>query len=658
MFMKPVSLKRIMTEKQVIIRELGEEGLLLPALVNNSLLANDRIKYYFTLLQTAAEHADHPDRKYASLRTERETAGVDLRELDSVTAEARVLADGEYVIPLLSQIVRAMETCTDEMIAPFRTGQEDRGSSFAERKTALFGSVPVTADGRISRDGIRLFVSGDRSRGDSLHILVMDMHRGLNELQASLARVTLDGALTYMLRPEDEALVRSFMAGLNRTAPLKFDHPGLGTTATRAGDTLLIQNDIGETDAHVLVIKIRAGTVSIIYTDIHMQRVAFFQSLFDSRNVQWEDTLSRRGSSGFEKSLYHLSVGTFATPDGTDPAEFLEFLGSRIVFLIDWNRARKQLRNFLPNRDSIAVLKWAADNDFGHIGFLRLGGEAMVYSALELAARVPLRYGEPLHQLLGRERTAAYLRWVLRTATSGLLHNQSSLLLQDEIKTELLRNFRSAHEGMMDICVEHASLLIEVGTGIRDSFFHIQQDGNGDFLERNAKRSKQWESRADQLVMQLRILSRRIENAEFFFSLIHTADDALDYLEEASFFTTILSTVSRSEETERQLAEMADIATRSSQEYLKVLVSAQSLHKGYGQDEMQDFLEAVNRVIGLEHDCDVALRECEKTIFTKSRGFRELEMYRELARLIEESTNSLMKAVYIMHDHIIGELNR
>ena len=35
------------------------------------------------------------------------------------------------------------------------------------------------------------------------------------------------------------------MRGLNRTAPLKFDHPGLGATATRMDGKLVIQNDLG-----------------------------------------------------------------------------------------------------------------------------------------------------------------------------------------------------------------------------------------------------------------------------------------------------------------------------------------------------------------------------------------------------------------------------
>ena len=77
------------------------------------------------------------------------------------------------------------------------------------------------------------------------------------------------------------------MAGVNATAPLKFDHPGLGTTATRAGDRLVIQNDIGTTDAHVLVLHVVGLTLTVMYTDIHAARLRFFQSLLEPMGFQW-----------------------------------------------------------------------------------------------------------------------------------------------------------------------------------------------------------------------------------------------------------------------------------------------------------------------------------------------------------------------------------
>ena len=646
-----------MTEKRGIIQELGEEGLLLPTLVNNALLANDRIKYFFTLLQTAADRAEHPGQDYPTLRTERETAGIEVPGFDTVVVESRMLNKGEYLIPMLPEIIDSITGCMDEMLAPFVTGSSVPPESFAKRHQALVSELPRKEE-RLFVPVLNRITSGSREEGDSIHILVMDLHKALNELQGTLSTGTIDGAMTYTLGEGDDPLVRSFMAGIHRTGPLKFDHPGLGTTATRTGSKLLIQNDIGMTDAHVLVVHVEGLKVSIIYTDNHMQRLQFFQSLFDRKNVHWQDTVSRSSGPKSVAGVYHLSVGTYSAPSGNDLTVFLEFLGSRLVFLIDWNKARKQLRSFLMSKDSIEVLKWAADNDAGHMGFLLLGGDKLIYSALDLGATAPIRYGEPLHQLLGRERTVEYLKWVLRTASGGLLRKQSALLLQDEIKTELLRNFRSAHESIMDYCVEHAYLLVEVGTIVQESIIRVGQEESPRQIERNAKRAKAWEHTADQLVSQGRTLSRRMEEAEFFSGFIHVADDAVDYLEEASFKTTMLPSVPFRKNINTELAVLADIAVRESREYVKALMAAQTIHRGNSRDEMQDFLTAFTQIIALEHECDEALREFEKTVVFGSGNFQEFHVYFTLAGEIEESTNSMMSAVYRLHDYILEGMNR
>ena len=72
-----------------------------------------------------------------------------------------------------------------------------------------------------------------------------------------------------------------------------------------------------------------------------MPRLQFFQGLFDSWNVVWEDTRSKKVGADFERKLFHLSTGRYDAKNAEDQGRFLEFLGSRIVFLIDWNRARK-----------------------------------------------------------------------------------------------------------------------------------------------------------------------------------------------------------------------------------------------------------------------------------------------------------------------------
>jgi len=647
-----------MTEKKEMIKELGESQLLLPGLVNAALVANDRVKYYFTLLQTARSHAEHPERDVSDLKGERETAGIDNTFLDNVVAGTVKAGAGKYRLPFAGEVFASIRACLEEMMMPIVS----RGGAGAEDQKARMGrlleGLPAQGDEPVPEELVMKMTSGDRAAGDSLHILVMDLHKELNALQGELSKEVIEGARTYLLEDPDRELVKAFMTGLNRTAPLKFEHPGLGTTATRTGRKLVLQNDIGTTDAHVLVINVEELTVSIVYTDVHMARLLFFHGLFEKYPMKWEDTLSKRGGPQLDSGMYHLSVGKFTAKDPAELRAFLGHFGSRLVFLIDWNRARKSFRNFLRKKDCIAALKWAADNDVGHMGFLKLGGERLIYEALELAARAPLRYGEPLYQVLGRERTLEYIQWVLKAATTGLLASRSHLLIQDEIKAELLRYFRSAHQGLMEICTEHASLTIEVATAVRDSLASIQRGGNASFISRTAKRAKRWESQADELVSKVRGLSKRTESAAFFVALVTAADDATDFLEEASFFTTLAPSNPKSKGIHSELAGMAELAVKASQELLRALHAAQYVQKGCTREEMQDFLEPVDRVLSLERETDDALRRTQKTILKESSDFKELSVHLELARTIEESTNSFMKAVHIMRDHILESVNR
>lgn len=270
-----------------------------------------------------------------------------------------------------------------------------------------------------------------RDRGDSIHLLVMDLHKELHRLQGAVAQETIDGARVYGISPEDRALIAVFMRGLNGTAPLKFDHPGLGTTATRVGDELVVENDIGATDAHVVVVAIASLAVRVTYTDVHRRRAEFFRDLFASFPVAWEDEVARTSSVLPESQSYVLSVGRFIARDRQELERYLYFLGSRLVFLIDWNRARKRLRRFLKKQDCVEVLTWAAEHDIGHRAWLELGGEQLVFDAIQRVAGPQVRYGERLDELLGRQTAVAALKQVLRIATEGLLQHWSERRIRD-----------------------------------------------------------------------------------------------------------------------------------------------------------------------------------------------------------------------------------
>src|ERR1019366_2576541 len=394
-----------MSTKQEIIGSLGEKQLLLPDLVQSGLAANDRVKYFFTLLQLAKEQCEQHAANPPDLQREREASGVPDTDLDGVIAASRGLPGGRCRIPGAAALLGRIGTCLAEMLAPVELAQQLGMESGAEEY---------------------------RKRVASAAKLMRGVRKDL--VQAELSRESVDGARVYGLHAPEKELVRAFMRGLNSTQALKLDHPGLGTTATESGKTLVLQNDIGTTDAHVLVVHVEGLVSTVTYSDVHLDRLLFFQSLFEKFAVEWEETRSRRESGLNQGGIYHLCVGGFKARDRDELAQYLAFLGSRVVFLIDWNRARKRLRPFVRKRDGIAVLKWAADNGYGHMAFLKVGGDTLIYDAMQFAIKGPPRFGEDLRDMLGRERALAFLKFVVRTCAEGVLTAKPDSPIRDEVR--------------------------------------------------------------------------------------------------------------------------------------------------------------------------------------------------------------------------------
>jgi hypothetical protein len=273
--------------KTQILAALGESGLQQASALNAGLAANDRIKYDFSLLQMAIEHARHPEQPAASLKRERLAAGIDDARLDDAIAGAQVV-DKDVRVPgaagILDRVVEDMRLMAAPVLAAPLASD---GSGFKDRLAALLAAHPAAKDDLVDPEAISAMTHAGKGP-DSLHRLVMDLHKRLNSLQAAVAQETLDGAAVYGLDAADRPLVSAFMSGVNRTSRLKFNHPGLATTATRTGGRLVIQNDIGETDAHVIVVHVQDRLVSIIYTDVHPERLAFFQSILKPRDFTWE----------------------------------------------------------------------------------------------------------------------------------------------------------------------------------------------------------------------------------------------------------------------------------------------------------------------------------------------------------------------------------
>ena len=640
--------------KDRMIELLGEGHLLLPGLLARALAANDRVKYLLTLLQTARSAADGAV-DASSLREERLACGVDDPLLDRVVAES-ARERGVYRIPGAEALATRAIDEVHKMLAPLKEADPAAANALSERVAMLSNDLTVKGD-EIAADDVARLAAGRTGDAESLHLVVMDAHRTLNELQAQIATESIGGARTHELAHGDRPLVAAFMRGVHSTERLKFDHPGLGTLATRNDAALVIQNDLGETDAHVVVIRIIGRVVTITYTDVHLARLLFFQALLSPWRVDSEDTRSR-SDRAIEGGLYHLASARFEAGDDDELEQFLEHLGSRLVFIIDWNRARKRLRRLVGKRTAIALLRWAAENGYGHIGFLRAGADGLVYDALEFAGGRIARTGESLKDVLGAQAAEHYLRAVLRICSEGLLAGKLVSLVQDEVRAELTGYLRSARQEIHALALRHAELSVEIAEAARDG---LEQAilGAGDRCRAASARAQSAEHEADELLTEARTAVSRAPDLEPFLALLEAADDIADCAEEAAFYATLLPAGHPANETRQQVRRIARLVLAAAREYLSAVQLSVELGRGSPREEMDAFLAAAHQAIELERETDDAQRAVHKALVRESvESDATRFVVVELTRAYEEAADALMHSAHLLREHALARMVR
>ena len=645
--------------KYQIINELGAFYLLLPKAVNDALVANDRVKYFFTLLQLAKNSADDPENDHLDLKKERLICNINNTSFDMVIKQTTKDEMNNYKIPELSLIIENIKSNVNEMLIPLEISGKvsiDDNAKFINYKNRFENLVALQHDlNNTSSLMINQIISANRNSSDSLHILVMDLHKELNNLQSMISNESIGGAKVYAIQEQDRDLINAFMSGINKTSLLKFDHEGLGTTATRSGNSLIVQNDIGTTDAHVLVVKIENFTVTMTYTDVHMQRLIFFKSLFENFPIEWEEIVSRNTKNFQDEGVYHMCIGIYTANDVANLKNYLDYLGSRIVFLIDWNRARKRLRSFVNKNDCLEILKWAADNNHGHMAFLRMGGDQLVYDTIESMGKNFIKFGQQFDEVLGRENAMDFLKFVIKTSSSGLVEGKSESLIRNEIRAELTNYLQSEYHDMLDLTSRHATLVLEIATCVRDGVIGIRSTESKELLEKNSIRAKKWETKADLLMNEMRFKTKKSVETTAFQEILHFSDDAADALEESAFLLPLMpndvpSTLHAS------LQELADLVIQGSREYLKAIENAKYIQNSTSREEIEDFLQAVDNVFIVEHRSDDALRNAKVIIMKETKDDKQIHILSEITNNIETASDGLMKASLELRDYVLDEL--
>lgn len=680
-------------QKSQAVAMLGQRGLMMPVWVNAALAANDRLKLYLSVLQAAVAHAEHPEREALDLSRELTALGLGsatwLHELPAGASRVGGNGDGGegqgdvLLIPELDRLVAALNDDLAIMARPVlessTTDAEPhlRVHQWQAWLDALHGE-------QLDRHQLRSLTHGKRpahghahshahkhaadvddlddTPDDSLHLLIMDLHKAINRLAADLASEVIAGAHVWQLADDDRPLVEAFMRGLHRTAPLKFDHPGLDTAATRDGDRLLLQNDIGTNDAHVLVINVQGLAITLTYSDLHRTRFAFFQALLNPLGASWSDMSSRVAPDLNEGQAYTVGNARFACEDRIRLARTLEGIGAAIVFLIDWNRARKRLVNFVDKEGAMAVLTAAADNEIGHMAWLKAGGERLIFGAMQAVGSGTFRIGDRLDEVLGDTQARTFLLDVMRLATQALMNGQPIALVADETRMLLARQVQR-RTTEFDLLDEHAAYCQTLAQAVSDALDH-GHDGLREVAADVAARAKAWERRADHIVMQARDEATRLPRWQPVARLLTISDDVADALEEAAFMLSLIADHHQkgwTAEVRQALSKLAQTVLQATQDHIRALAIARHLGEqgepgtSGATDDSDAFLAATWAVLRAERQCDDLLRQARRAILHTVQDAPSLMLANDLAMTLELASDRLLSASYALREVVFNK---
>lgn len=639
--------------KTQIIEELGEGGILLPALVAEGLAANDRIKVRMSALQAAASHAQDPERPASELAVESHAAGIAPAAIATLIGGAHLVGPSRLAAPNLAKLMKEIQDDAAVMIRAVGAGAPSEGEKANARLAAVRSAGLLDASNDIDLTRIARLTGITETAGDSLHRLVMDLHKALNKLAASCSEETIDGAHVFGLHAEDRSAIEAFMKGLNETRGLKFNHPGLDTMATRSGGRLLIQNDIGTTDAHVVMIAVKQTAVTVTYTDVHLARAKFFISLFDRFEAKWSG-LDRHAAAGLgEDSTFYLVTAQFQAAHIDDRNDFLAAVGGALVFLIDWNKARKLLRTWVAKDDAARILEWAARHRIGHRGFLELGGNDLLGSAVRNAAPARIGFGERLDQALGRTAATDFLKAALRASTDALLAGRSVRTVRDQIEADLVRHLERVDGTLLAAVLRQIGLAHDLVAAISRHIDALRLGRPAD-PKQLARRCGAIEQKADRIALETRKEIDRLNARPTIGQLVDRVEEAVDELEQAAFIASLMP-----ERTDPSLltalTELCAVAMTATEVAASGTAAATDVPDGRRADS-EDALSAVNRLIDAEHAADRLERATTTLVFGGGFDVATSLSALELARAIERATDRLAGFGHLLRRHIMIDL--
>jgi len=471
-----------------------------------------------------------------------------------------------------------------------------------------------------------------------------------------MATEDVDGAHVWQIDAADRPLIQAFMRGLHRTAPLKFSHPGLDTAVTRDGVRLLIQNDIGTNDVHVLVIEVDAEGINLTYSDLHAGRFEFFRQMLENLGFQWT-VFDPRTSDGLNSGRPY-QVGTARLQaQGQSLLHGLEAVASRIVFVIDWNRARKRLQFFVRKAQAHALLQRAAQEEWGHMAWLLAGGEHLVFSAMQAVDNEAFRVGDRLDDVLGEVAAMDFMGELMCISSTMLRKQQPVALVEDEARMLLARILRQ-RTFEFDLLAEHAAYCHALALALCDA---LENGASTDAVQSAAlvARAKAWERQADHLLMDARQRAERQSRWRPVVDLLEKSDDVADALEEAVFIHSMALAAplpGLPAPVAAVILRLAETTLGAIQDQVRAIEIARHVSDRGDRADSELFLQTLWRMLRAERLCDDLTRQARMTIVqTLHASPAGMVLASDLANTIEKASDGLLAAGYALRHMVLAK---
>ena len=636
-------------EKAQAVAVMGQDSLLLPAWIKAALAANDRLKLYLSLMQSVLQRVQLGQASASDWKAEIARLGLQDQAWLGGFGQGAYRADDVLFVPRLEEWLDALARDLHIMARPVCERAWHPQEALTARRDAWLARLEVLKeeDG-LSDEALRDLTHGDRHASDSLHLLVMDLHKVINAMAVEVSTEEIGGAHVWQIEAGDREWVEAFQRGIQSTSALKFGHPGLDTAVTRDGDRLLIQNDIGTNDAHVLVIECRPGQLHLTYSDLHVARFEFFGRMLLQLGFDWEPLSAQTHASLNGGKPYQVAHATLVSRHDSRLREALEMAASRIVFVIDWNRARKRLQAFVRKPVAVQILEQLARENMGHMAWLLAGADRLVYEAMQAVNGEAFRVGDRLDQVLGEAAARDYLLALMRAASVKLREQQPLALIADEARMLLARAVRQ-RTFEFDLLAEHAAYCHALAQALAEGLL------NPEGLEARTAlllRAKTWERQADHLLTEARRRAERQSRWLPMLDLLDRMDDVADVIEEAIFQLGLLAQPVMPplpQEVRRSLCDLAEATLAALQDQIRAIEMARHLDEGVAQVEGEEFLQALWRILRAERVCDECLRQARTQIVLLLHDRpAAMQLATELAATTESATDHLLGAAYAL----------